>query len=329
MNILSELKGQLVYFLEKTNIGQAIVFFVKKKLGKLPAIDLNFPTSVHLEISSLCNLSCIHCPSHLPQYKEWGKTHGIMQLGLFNRAMDEIDQRGVTRLALHKDGEPLLHPEINTILNRVKKNQTHYVTLITNGHLLTDEVADAILDNHIDSIIFSIGAASASFYEKVRGKGYEKVLDNISSFLNKREEFHHKPAITVQIINLPEFPEMKTEIEKFKQFWKGKPVKVMVFEELNWGVFDTCEASIDRYPCPSLWRNLFVHWDGKVSPCCMDWNQSLTLGNLNNQSLAEIWTGEKIKDFRKAHLKNEFAALPLCGNCNYWCTVTRLEEKCI
>lgn len=255
------------------------------------------------------------------------KPHGLMKMEIFNKAIDEIDAHGPKRLALHKDGEPLLHPHILTILSRVKKNQPHFVTLITNGHFLTDEITDAILSNHIDSVIFSIGASSRSFYEKVRGNGYDLVMDNIRRFLEKREASQSATDVTVQIVNLPEFPGMKDEIGRFKNLWKGKPVTVMVFDELNWGVFDTGKVKLERYACPSLWRNVFVHWDGKVSPCCMDWNQSLSLGDFYEYTLSGIWSGDLIKSFRQAHLNKQFASLPLCEKCNYWSTVTRLDIK--
>lgn len=325
MNFFPELKSIFFHFLEKTNVGKDLVFIVKKKLGKLPIVDLTFPTSINLEISSLCNLSCVYCPSHLPSLKQMAKTHGVMKKEVFNKAMDEIDSHGPMRLALHKDGEPLLHPHILDILSRVKQNQPHYVTLITNAQLLTDEISEAILNYHIDSIIFSIGAASSSFYEKIKGKGFELVIENILRFLKKRDVFHPVPLVNVQIINLPEYPEMKSEIELFRKYWKDKPVVVRVFDKLNWGVFDSKEIKIKRYPCPSLWRDLFVHWDGKISACCMDWDQSLSLGNLNEQTLTEAWNGVKIKAYRQAHLNNQFTMLPLCEKCNFWNTITRLD----
>ncbi|HLN52398.1 MAG TPA: radical SAM protein [Lentimicrobium sp.] len=302
-----------------------MVFLIKKKLGKLPVVDLTFPTSINLEISSLCNLSCMHCPSHLPLFKNMVKSHGLMKMEVFNKAMDEIDSHGTTRLALHKDGEPLLHPQIMTILNRVKKNQPHIVTLITNAHLLTDEICDAILKGRIDNIIFSIGASGEDFYKKIKGDGFDLVINNILRFLEKRENFNPAPTVTVQIVNLPEYPEMKAEIRQFKQFWKRKPVRVKVFDKLNWGIFDSEEEQLKRYPCPSLWRDLFVHWDAKVSACCIDWDQSIIVGDLKQQTMAEIWKGDKIRSYRSAHLKNQFSDIPLCEKCNFWSKISRLE----
>lgn len=325
MNFITELKRQLFYLLEKTNFGEGLVFFIKKRLGKLPEIDLTFPTSVNLEISSICNLSCVHCPSHHKSFKSRSKVHGLMKIEVFNKAMDEIDSHGTTRLALHKDGEPLLHPEIITILSRVKQHQPHYVTLITNAHFLTDEMGDAILNNRIDNIIFSIGAATHSFYEKIKGAGFDKMIDNILRFLKKREDFHPAPTVTVQIISLHEYPEMKEEIRQFIRFWKGKSVTVRIFDKLNWGVFDIAHDSVKRYPCPSLWRDLFVHWDAKVSACCIDWDQSLEVGDFNEHTLAEIWSGHKIQQYRQAHINKQFASLSLCEKCNFWSKISRID----
>lgn len=81
-------------------------------------------------------------------------------IALFDRLMDEIDKKGNRQVALHKDGEPLLHPQITYILNRIKKYQNHAVYLTTNAHRLSGEIAHAIIDNRIDIVNFSIGAYS-------------------------------------------------------------------------------------------------------------------------------------------------------------------------
>ena len=50
-----------------------------------------------------------------------------MDIDQFDQLMDEIDQWGERLVALHKDGEPLLHPKILYILDRVKKNINHNI----------------------------------------------------------------------------------------------------------------------------------------------------------------------------------------------------------
>ena len=119
---------------------------------------------------------------------------------------------------------------------------------------------------------------------------------------------------------------MKKEIEQFKKFWATHDVEIVIYDKLTWGVLDAEKVKIKRYPCLSLWKSFFVNSDGKVSVCCMDWTQSLIIGDANKQSIAKIWKGEEIKKLRKIHINKEEGTLDLCKTCNYWATVPRLQK---
>lgn len=319
-----EVKKIIIKLLLKTNIGFKIVFQIKKLLGRIPKPNYNFPNSISIEISSICNLSCSHCPPHNFKYKNNHRKYGVIDIELFNRLMDEIDNSGEHRLALHKDGEPLLHPKIIEILERVKRNKNHSVYLSTNGHYLTKEIGEAIIKNKIDIINFSIGAANKSFYEKVRGKGFDKVQNNIHQFLEQIKEASWKPRIIAQIIDLQEYKEMKNEIKEFKKYWGKNIVEVEVYGKLTWGVLESNAIKIKRYPCFSLWNNIFVNSDGNVSPCCMDWKQELIIGNSQQESIEKIWKGDSLKKLRDYHIKGKENELSLCEKCNYWSTVPKI-----
>lgn len=320
------LKTKLTSFLSKSAFGHEFLFQGKKILNRIPHPDYQFPLSISLELASLCNLSCIHCPPKSAPFKELRRPYGMMQIDLFERLMTEIDQQGIRHIALHKDGEPLLHPKIIDILQRVKRDQEHVVYLSTNAHRLNKEIGESILTNRINTINFSIGAFSKSFYQKVRGPGFEKVITNIHNFLGLLPKFTWQPRVQVQIIYLPEFPEMKEEIKNFKKYWREYSVEVQVWDKLNWGVLDTPAPKMKRYPCFSLWKYLFVNSDGKVSACCVDWKQDLVVGNAWQSSLAGIWVSPELKNLRQHHFNHEEAHLPLCAKCNYWSWLPKLSE---
>ncbi len=51
------------------------------------------------------------------------------------------------------------------------------------------------------------------------------------------------------------------------------------------------------------WVHFHVTQYGTVTPCCQaPWEEANTFGNINQQSINEIWQGEKIKQFRKTIL---------------------------
>ncbi|RMD51566.1 MAG: radical SAM protein [Ignavibacteria bacterium] len=322
-------KNKISKKLHSTELGKELLFNVKKLTGKIHRPDMEFPELISLETASVCNLRCIHCPPQSKELRDQGRPLGLMDINLFMKLMDEIDKHGRRRIALHKDGEPLLHPQVTEMIKRTKKNVDHIVYLTTNAHKLTDEIADLIIEKKIDVVNFSIGAATEEFYRKVRGKNFNKVMNNIHNYLDKVEKSEWKPRILVQIIRLPEFPEMEEEIKRFKKYWKNYPVEVQVWDKLTWGVYDYKERNKNRYPCYSLWESFTVNSDGLVSACCIDWQQKLITGDTNKQSIEEIWKGGVLRNMRKLHVEGRENELPICGSCNYWDWQQKLDEYAI
>lgn len=304
--------------LPKTQFGFETIFLLKKLLNQLPMPDYDFPETISLELTNACNLKCVHCPSHSSDFKEFRQKIFYMKYDIFNKLMEEIDSHGKRSLALHKDGEPLLHPDLDKFLKRVKLKVDHHVYLTTNVHFLTKKITRQILDAKIDMVNFSIGSASEEFYKKVRGKNFQKVLENIHSFLALTKSSDWKPHVCVQIIDLPEFPEMQKEIADFKEYWSNYDVNVTVWEKLNWGVLNSIKINIKRYPCGSLWKYLFVNADDTISPCCVDWRHDLIVGNAESQTLQEVWQSPKLKKLRRIHIQNDEKLIPICKNCNQW-----------
>jgi radical SAM protein with 4Fe4S-binding SPASM domain len=316
-DLIVHMKKELVSLLRRSKLGNSLYYKQVSLRGKMPQMDYDFPNLISLEVASICNLSCIHCPSHNPAFKSQWRKYGVMDYQLFVRLMDEIDAHGKRNIALHKDGEPLLHPEIKRFLERVKKNCDHHVYLTTNGHHLTPEISEQILASGIDRLNISLGALTPEIYAKVRGGDIGKVLTNLDYFLKLREERKSPIGVSVQIINLDDY-DMEEEISRFKAYWEGKSVQIDIWDELSWGIKEVNMQVNYRYPCLSLWNSFNVNSDGKVSACCIDWNQQLLIGDVNLQSIAEIWKDKPLQKLRQMHINHKEKELPLCDKCNYW-----------
>jgi radical SAM protein with 4Fe4S-binding SPASM domain len=131
------------------------------------------------------------------------------------------------------------------------------------------------------------------------------------------KESGRRPRMISQIIDLPGHV-TKEEIKKFRRFWHDRGVEVQVWEELTWGVKVDPKRGDYRYPCFSLWESFNINADGKVTACCMDWEQKLVLGDFSRQTIAEIWKGDKLEEYRRLHVCNEIDRMPPCITCNYW-----------
>jgi radical SAM protein with 4Fe4S-binding SPASM domain len=65
--------------------------------------------------------------------------------------------------------------------------------------------------------------------------------------------------------------------------------------------------------CDFLQRRIYVHYDGEVAPCCVLGRPSL--GNINNNTINEIWNGEKYNDFRSRFYSEE--PYECCRGCGF------------
>jgi hypothetical protein len=68
-------------------------------------------------------------------------------------------------------------------------------------------------------------------------------------------------------------------------------------------------------PCYMAWQ-MAISWDGRITPCCLDNFLELEIGNLNTQSLKDIYFGQKVTQLRLAHVKKELKKFPFCYRCN-------------
>ena len=60
---------------------------------------------------------------------------------------------------------------------------------------------------------------------------------------------------------------------------------------------------------------MFVHPDGVVTPCCLDSNREMVMGNIKENSIKDIWKNELYQDMRKKHLAGKIDEIPTCKKC--------------
>jgi radical SAM protein with 4Fe4S-binding SPASM domain len=68
--------------------------------------------------------------------------------------------------------------------------------------------------------------------------------------------------------------------------------------------------------CANIWERMTVFWNGDVTLCCEDIDGDWILGNLNEQSITEIWNSEKLLAIKKIHKEKRFSEFPFCYMCD-------------
>lgn len=280
-------------------------------------IDYEFPYHLFIETTNACNLKCKICTRNLAPIKI-----GTMDLNLAKKIVDEATQHGPRTFSLHLFGEPLLAPNTIPIIEHIKnRNKKNNILLTTNGVFLTKEMSQKLIDSEVDKVVISIHGSNSRQYQSITGTdNLNKVEENIKNLIRlKQEGKKDKPKIYLRMV-VPE--DKKDEAEQFRKKWTGYPVTIDIREPHNFGgrIGDLKKENIKRYPCYHLWFSPGINWDGQVSICCCDTFKEEVIGNAKEQSVSEIWKGERLQKYRQYHLAGRYDKISLCKNCNVWKT---------
>ena len=253
-----------------------------------------------------------------------------MDLPLYKKIIKDIPHK-LEVLWLHKDGEPLLNIDIAELVKIAKENnKTSRVEIYTNGVLLNEKTSEDLIKAKLDSLVISLDAIDEIEYLKLKGKDeYQKILKNINNFLEMRKRFRSNiPILTIKTIEM----DNKDNQEKFISFWRRKAENVIVQPMHEWEgsikILNSKKqiANSKRYACNLPWLSPAITWDGKVMPCCVNYEENeLVMGDLNKNNLVEIYQGTKYKELRRAHLDKDFSKYPTCQKCTFWKQLPNME----
>lgn len=282
----------------------------------------SFPPMVMIDTTTRCNLACTHCPnSALSIDKSWV---GDIDEELYKKLIDEIARENVNTVVRPFDGgEPLMLKKIEAYIKYAKEAGIQYVSINTNGQLLSEKRAIKLLESKLDHLEVSIDAFSAETYQKIRNSDrYENLVENILRLDALRKRLNASLRIDVSFV---EQSGNRHEANLFENFWENK-IDVVSIRPLHQhhGLVENCGTTMKshtyRHPCPYLWNRIIVNHDGRVRFCENDWKGEHAVGNANTQSLKEIWHGEAYTKLRSSHVEGTFDH-PYCFGCKDWSVI--------
>jgi radical SAM protein with 4Fe4S-binding SPASM domain len=277
-----------------------------------------FPQTVQIELTNHCNADCIMCPRRLMK-----RPKGVMELAVFKNIVAECAEYN-TEIVLNGYGESLLDKGFSAKVVYAREVFPGRISLFTNGALLNEAVASALVENRIDAVSISVDSAQPEQYQEIRCRlCYQDVIQNIDGLLEKKKRLNScYPWVTVTMVNMEQ---NKSNIKLFRKYFKNKVDAVYIQNLKNWGgeltgADDRFHSRTDyskRVACHYLWKNMAILWNGDVSLCCQDFDGQVILGNTKDSSLKEIWSGPALAKYRTAHMEKRFNDISICGNCSY------------
>ncbi|MDP2922434.1 MAG: radical SAM protein [Candidatus Omnitrophota bacterium] len=296
--------------------------FFRKQLKEGRLTDAGeFPKVVLIDTVSLCNLRCSMCV-----HKNMKRKQGVMQWKLFTKIIDEITMVDKNaRVWMVFFGEALIlkktKPSIFDLIKYAKDKGLRDVVLNSNANLLDLKTAKALIACGLDAIYIGIDAFLPETYSKIRvGGNYKKTVRNILTLIKlKNKSKSSKPKIYVQFV---EMNINRAQKKDFIEFWKKYDVTIKIRPMVSWaGSIDAPNLVLDnkaRWPCYWALQTMSITDTGKVVTCAVDLDATFIAGDVNKNSLKEIWNG-KLKGLRALHIAKKFNRLPdNCKNCKDW-----------
>ena len=286
-----------------------------------------FPSHVIIDATELCNLSCTHCPH--PAFKQSAHYGGrSLSVELSAKAIGEVAAAGrghVQYVRFASDGEPLLATSIYLMLADAVQRSGTFVSLTTNGTLLTAPRVERLIETGVNLVDISIDAFSAETYAAIRVRGDLAVTrTNVERLIRRVRECGSAMRIAVSYI---EQPGNLHETEDFKRFWSdagADSVAIRRLHSASGAVIGVAEvmrrqaATQARRPCVYPWDRIVLTPRGTLAFCPSDWTGGSSLVDYHTTTIAELWASQRYAALRRAHVTGDYGAHTFCGQCPDW-----------
>lgn len=249
---------------------------------------------------------------------------GIMDFALFERLIRECAKYPEVReVHLHGFGEPLLDRELPRKVAWAKRLGIPYTYIVTTGALLTPELGRALIQAGLDGIKFSFYGMKPETYERVhKNLRFARTVANIEDFFRIREEMAaSKPVVRFQFnCAVAGQQEMSLFLEHWRSFLDRDRGDIFMTTGLhNWAGgkdYPTVRLPEAERHCDWPFRQMQVLWDGKVAPCCFDYDGSVVLGDVTGSSIRDVWHSQPYEEFRSVWRNRRSYSLEICAHCD-------------
>ncbi|MEW6746857.1 MAG: radical SAM protein [Planctomycetota bacterium] len=253
-------------------------------------------TSLNVEVTNHCNLRCTICPVN----RGMERKKRFIDPALFRKVIDATPS--LEFILPFQWGEPLLHPEIGGMIRYAAARRLR-VFLTTNGTLLDEERCEELCTSGLTRLTISIDGNEGTHAE-IRDVPLQEIRERTAVLRRIRDRLRSPMRIDVSMVL---DTETRAAYAEYLEEWCNLVDRVQAIPRLD---------SSERHTrCRELWRGtLVVLADGRVTPCCPDFEGKLAIGSARESSPDEIFRGGAMRRLREAHVSGCFPEIcRFCG----------------
>jgi hypothetical protein len=266
----------------------------------------NQPRYIQLETIIGCDADCPFCPQ-----KKIGRKPVVMPDSIWRKIIDETRGLGITYRPFLQN-ESLLDKRLPKIVAYIKEDPTARAEINTNGGLLDERRAIALIEAGIDLVRFSIDAFSPETFAKCRvGLDYATVVDNMNRFIEIARRRGGRVVTEARMIDMEI---NRREQQDFIDYWSGRADRALIVPLYNWPWDDGVEMV--RKPCIKMREEMFFFSDGRAVLCCWDIEGRAVIGDVTARSVLDIWRGDERRRCAEHLARGERDKILLCSRCD-------------
>ncbi|MCM1226220.1 MAG: radical SAM protein [Clostridium sp.] len=295
-------------------------------------VPLEAPFIVNIDPCGACNFKCSFCPCNNSDFMN-EERHKMMSFELFKKIVGDMKEfkQKIHVADLYAFGEPLLNKNFIEMIKYLKDNNVvGKIRTVTNGSLLSPELNDKLVDSGLDVLKVSIEGIDNNDYKNLCGADVDinTIVENIRDLYNKKTAKNKNMIIQIKAVNtmLNTADRKKAYFDMFKNCSDS-----CIIENVKeiWSEFkvDNNAKSSDKWDyervvgsgnlCSMPLYQMTIHSNGAVSGCCVDWKFAVVYGNVNEESLRDIWHSDKLRQLQIKLVEQGREAFEFCSHCTY------------
>ena len=209
------------------------------------------------------------------------------------------DLGGSYYVELQMAGEPLLYADLPAVVGALKAAGVA-VGLSTNGQLLQQR---HLMLAGVDAVTVSVDTDQPARYHELRWPGlWRDLVRGIDALLASRA---CPPFVDLQlVVPLDASAEAAdATCRNLAKRWDDPRVVARWVRDCSAVATGRKVFDVGDDLCVNPWASVSVQSDGTVVSCCYEWGKTPenVYGNLNDQSLVDIWNGPAVAALRAAH----------------------------
>lgn len=267
------------------------------------------PRLYQIETTAKCNLACPFCPRTTDIIANSKRDmNSNMPLDKFIEVLDKMPW--LKSIELFHFGEPFMQKDLAEYV-RACKQRGIYTVIASNINPATFQRIDEVFEAGLDFLVLDIDSLDKKRYEAMRVNGSIERLQMLTKYILAHPKRPYCVAQTIMTDGVQEYTE-----EQFLQWTgglKADEIRYKFLDSFRGEIWDDKGTLNPEDVCKEPFYGFTVHVNGNVVPCDRDWAGENVMGNIFEQSVDEIWQGEKYQEFRRQMLSNEKPAM--CRKC--------------